>query len=111
MTAGWASGGRIGFQITPAGIRTTEDYQGEFIEKSVDLKNVKKLNINVHEADIEILEGENFHLEYGYDNAAQSLKEEVKDGTYHLASKNVRDKSIGADLALAACHTSQETVM
>lgn len=89
MTAGWASGGRIGFQITPAGIRTTEDYQGEFIEKSVDLKNVKKLNINVHEADIEILEGENFHLEYGYDNAAQSLKEEVKDGTYHLASKNV----------------------
>lgn len=87
MTAGWASGGRVGFQITPAGIRTTEDYQGEFIEKSVDLKNVKKLNINISEADIEILEGENFHMEYGYDNAAQSMKEEVKDGTYYLTSK------------------------
>ena len=87
MTAGWAAGGKIGFQITPAGIRTTEDFQGEFIEKSVDLKNIKKLNINVNEADLQILEGEDFHLEYGYDNAAQSMKEEVKDGTYQLTSK------------------------
>lgn len=76
---GIAAGGGIGFQITKSGIRTTKDAQGKFIEGTAELKGIEKLNIVTDDAKIEIVEGDDFKVAYGYFEDEQKLVES-KDG-------------------------------
>ena len=89
-TAGLAMGGVPGFWITEKGIQTAEDIRGTFVEKKVPLSDVSSLDINCVEGNVEFLLGDDFHLEYGYDDAFLSVKNEKKDGIYHFTSDYVK---------------------
>ena len=72
-TAGLAMGGVPGFWITEKGIQTAEDIRGTFVEKKVPLSDVSSLDINCVEGNVEFLLGDDFHLEYGFDDAFLSV--------------------------------------
>ena len=85
--AGLALGGRPGFVITRKGIKTPDDTKGEFIEDSKSLKDIKNLDIDFADGKIQILQGEEFRIEYGYDKAQMDVNETIENGTYKLTCK------------------------
>lgn len=86
--AGLAMGGSPSFIITEKGIQTPEDItEGKFVEKTLPLKGVSSMEISWEEGDIEIVEGDSFHVEYGYDERYIQVKEQAKNGTWYLSSK------------------------
>jgi len=89
--AGLALGGSPSFIITEKGIQTPEDVaEGKFVEKKLPLKDVSSMEIQWVDGDIEFVEGESFHVEYGYDEKYMQVKEEKKNGTWSLTSKYVQ---------------------
>lgn len=89
--AGLALGGSPSFIITEKGIQTPEDVaEGKFIEKKLPLKGVGSMEIQWVEGDVEFVEGDNFHVEYGYDEKHVQVKEEKKNGTWYLTSKYIQ---------------------
>lgn len=89
--AGLALGGSPSFMITEQGIRTPEDIaDGKFVEKTLPLKGVRSLEINWEEGDIEFVEGDSFHVEYGYDEKYIQVKEQTKNGIWSLTSKYIQ---------------------
>lgn len=89
--AGMALGGTPAFMITNEGIKTPEDVmEGEFVEKTLPLKGIRSMEIQWEEGNIEIVEGDDFHVEYGYDEKYIQVKEQTKNGTWHLTGKYVQ---------------------
>lgn len=93
--AGLALGGSPSFVITEKGIQTPEDVaEGKFIEKKLPLKGVGSMEIQWVEGDVEFVEGDSFHVEYGYDEKYMQVKEGKKNGTWHLTSKYIQQFKI-----------------
>lgn len=93
--AGLALGGSPSFVITEKGIQTPEDVaEGKFMEKKLPLKGVTSMEIRWVEGDVEFVEGDSFHVEYGYDEKYMQVKEEKKNGTWHLTSKYIQQFNI-----------------
>lgn len=90
--AGLALGGTPSFVITEKGIQTPADIIAEkkFVEKKLPLKDVSSLEIQWMDEDIEFIEGDSFHVEYGYDEKYLQVKEEKKNGTWRITSKYIQ---------------------
>lgn len=85
--AGIAMGGMPGFVITEEGVRTTQDRKGKYVEKKAALKDISSLDIDCEDGEIEFVSDSEFYVEYGYDDVYYRMKEEKKNGTYHLTSR------------------------
>lgn len=93
--AGIAMGGSPSFMITDQGIQTPEDLaDGEFVEKTLPLKGVSSLEIKWDEGDIEFVEGDSFHAEYGYDEKHMQVSEQTKNGTWYFTGRYVQSIDI-----------------
>lgn len=89
--AGIALGGNPGFAITNEGVKTKEDLElSKFVEKSVPLQGVSSLEITCREGDVEFLEGDSFHVEYGYDEKHMQVKQQKQDAAWIFDSSYVK---------------------
>lgn len=97
--AGVASGGRLGIQITPDGIRTAED-MGEMIEESKGIKKAKKLVLDVQGMNVRIAEGEEFRADYRYREQAYEIRQQEKGDTLEITVEDMREVSAVSLLAM-----------
>lgn len=93
MVTGLAMGGSLGLKLTSKGIFTSND-QGNYIEESKTLKDIKNLEISAGYGNIYIEEGDSFRLEYGYDDMFVIPEYKTENGKVSFNLKNFQQNGI-----------------